>query len=90
MRADAGHKMDFTFNAFHLAYDREIENISFFFHKAIRGSIDIDVSDYVTFNNHLSTCHGQTVGYHLTVQARKTCAFQASYFVRIVRPWNNV
>ena len=90
MSSEAGHKIDFTLNAFHLGYDREIENIFFFFHKAIRGQIDKDVSNYVTFNNDLSTRHGQTVGYYLTVQARKTCTFQALYFVRIVRLWKNV
>ena len=33
--------MDFTFNAFHLGYDREIENIFFFFYKAINGYLTI-------------------------------------------------
>ena len=90
MRSEAGHKKDFTFNAFHLSSTTEKLKAFFFFHKAIHGYIDIDVSNYVTFSNHLSTRHGQTVGYYLTVQARKTCAFQASYFVRIVRLRNNV
>ena len=34
-----------------LAYDTEIKD-PVFFYKAVYGYIDIDVSDYVTFNNH--------------------------------------
>ena len=37
-----------------LAYDREIKDLLFFF-KAVYGYIDIDVSNYVTFNYHPRT-----------------------------------
>ena len=37
-----------------LAYDREIKDLLFFF-KAVYGYIDVDVSNYVTFNNHPRT-----------------------------------
>ena len=37
-----------------LAYDREIKDLLFFF-KAVYGYIDIDVSNYVTSNNHPRT-----------------------------------
>lgn len=72
-----------------LAYNREIKKI-FFFYKAIHSYIVIDVGDYVTFNNHPSTRRGQTAGYYLTIRAYKPDIFQTSYFVRIVRLWNNV
>ena len=62
-----------------LAYDKEIKDLVFFY-KAVYGYIDIDVSDYVTFNNHPRTRRGQSAGSTL----------QASYFVRIVKLWNNL
>ena len=37
-----------------LAYDREIKDLVFFY-KAVYGYIDIDASNYVTFNNHPRT-----------------------------------
>ena len=37
--------------------------------------IDIDVSNYVTFNKHPSTRRGQSPGCYLTVPACKTCTF---------------
>ena len=37
-----------------LAYDRKIKDLVFFY-KAVYGFIDIDVSNYVTFNNHPRT-----------------------------------
>ena len=68
--------MDFTFKAWSDVVQRQtalFEHVSsclrqrslrhFIIYKAIHGYIDIDVSDYVTFNNHLSTRHGQTAGY---------------------------
>ena len=36
------------------AYDREIKDLLFFF-KAVHGYIDIDVYNYVTFNDHPRT-----------------------------------
>ena len=68
-----------------LAYDREINDLVFFY-KAVYGYIDIDVSNYVTFNNHLRTRRGQqSAGCYLTVPACKTHTLKASYFVRIVK-----
>ena len=61
-----------------LAYDREIGDLVFFY-KAVYGYIDIDVSNYVTFNNHSCTGRGQSAGYYLTVSACKTCTSQASF-----------
>ena len=37
-----------------LAYDRKIKDLVFFY-KAVYGFIDIDASNYVTFNNHPRT-----------------------------------
>ena len=65
------------------AYDREIRDLVFFY-KAVYGYIDIDVSNCVTLNNHSYTRCGQSARY-LTIPACKTCTFQASYFVRIVK-----
>ena len=72
-----------------LAYDREIKDLVFFY-KAIYGYIDIDVSNYVTFNNHPRTRHSQSAGCYLTFRASKTSTLQASYFVLIVKLWNNL
>ena len=44
-----------------LAYDREIKDLVSFY-KAVYGYIDIDVSNYVTFNNHSCTHRGQSAG----------------------------
>ena len=49
----------------------------------------MDVSDYVTFNNHSHTCRGQSAGCYLTFPDCKS-SLQASYFVLIVRLWNNL
>ena len=70
-----------------LAYDREIKDLVFFY-KAVYGHIDIDVSDYVTFNN--QSRRSQSAGCYLAFPACKTCTLQASYFVRIVKLWNNL
>ena len=72
-----------------LAYDREIKDLVFFY-KAVYGYIDIDVSDYATFNDHPRTRRGQSAGCYLTFPACKTSTLQASYFVRIVKLWNNL
>ena len=72
-----------------LAYDGEIKDLVFFF-KAVYGQIDIDVSDYVSFNNHRRTRRGQSAGCYLTFPACKTGTLQALYFVRIVKLWNNL
>ena len=66
-----------------LAYDGEIKDLVFFY-KAVYGYIDIDVSYYVTFNNHRRTRRGQSAGCYLTFPACKTGTLQALYFVRIV------
>ena len=72
-----------------LAYDGEIKDLVFFY-KAVYGYIDVDVSDYVTFNNHPRTRRGQSAGCYLTFPACKTSTLQALYFVRIVKLWNNL
>ena len=72
-----------------LAYDREIKDLVFFY-KAVYSYIDIDVSNYVTFNNHPRTRHGQSAGCYLTFPACKTSTLQASYFVRFVKLWDNL
>ena len=72
-----------------LAYDREIKDLVFFY-KAIYGYIDIDVSNYVTFNNHPPTRHSQSAGCYLTFRASKTSTLQGPYFVLIVKLWNNL
>ena len=72
-----------------LAYDREIKDLVFFY-KVVYGYVDIDVSDYVNFNNHPRTRRGQSAGSYLTFPACKTSTLQASYFVRIVKLWNNL
>ena len=72
-----------------LAYDREIKDLVFFY-KAVYGYIDIDVSDYVTFNNHPRARRGQSAGCYLTFLPCKTSTLQALYFVRIVKLWNNL
>ena len=66
-----------------LAYDREIKDLVFFY-KAVYGYIDIDVSDYVSFNNHRRTRRGHSAGCYLTFPACKTGTLQALYFVRFV------
>ena len=72
-----------------LAYDREIKDLVFFY-KDFFCYIDIDVPNYVTFNNHPRTRHGQSAGCYLTFPACKTSTLQASYFVCIVKLWNNL
>ena len=71
-----------------LAYDREIKDLVFLY-KAVYWHIDIDVSDYVTFNNHPRTRRSQSAGCYLTFPAYRTSTLQASYFVRTVKLWNN-
>ena len=72
-----------------LAYDREIKDEKRKI-KAVYGHIDIDVSDYVTFNNHPCTRFSQSAGCYLAFPACKTSTLQASYFVRIVKLCNNL
>ena len=72
-----------------LAYDREIKDLVFLY-KAVYWHIDIDVSNYVTFNNHPPTRRSQSAGCYLTFPAYKTCTLRASYFVRIVKLWNKL
>ena len=79
----------FTLDMLPLAYDREIKDLVFFY-KAIYGYIDIDVSNYVTFSNHPRTRHSQSTGCYLTFRASKTSTLQVSYFVLIVKLWNNL
>ena len=68
--------MDFTFKAWPDVVQRQtalFEHVSsclrqrnlrhFIIYKAIHGYIDINVSDYGTFNIQLSTRHSQTAGY---------------------------
>ena len=66
-----------------LTYDPEIKDLVFIY-KAVYGFIAIDVSNYVTFNNHPRTCAPWPVSAscYLTVPACKTRTLQASYFVR--------
>ena len=79
----------FALDMLPLAFDREIRNLVFFY-KAVYGYTDIDVSDYVTLNNHPRTRRGQSVGFYLILPACKTSTLQASYFVRIVKLWNTM
>ena len=72
-----------------LAYDREIKDLVFLY-KAVFGCIDVDVSNYVTFNSHPRTRCDQSAGCYLTVPDCKTRTLQALYFVRIVKLWNNI
>ena len=62
-----------------LAYDRKIKDLVFFY-KAVYGFIDIDVSNYVTFNNHPRARRGQSAGCYLTFPACKTRTLQAFIF----------
>ena len=66
-----------AFDMLPLAHDREIKDLVFSY-EAVYGYTDIDISDYVTFNNHPRTHHGQSAGY-LTFLACKTSTLQASY-----------
>ena len=66
-----------TLDMLPLAYDREIKDLVFFY-KAVYGYIDVDVSDYVTFNNHPRIRRGQSAGCYLTFPACKTITLQAS------------
>ena len=65
----------------------EKSRISFSFTKLFTTT---DVSDFVIFNNHPLTRRGQSAGCYLTFPACKTSTLQASYFVRIVKLWNNL
>ena len=78
-----------TLDMLPLAYHREIKDLVFFY-KAVYGYIDIDISDYVTFNNHPRKRRGQSAGCYLTFPTCKTSTLQASYFVCIVKLWNNL
>ena len=66
-------------NILPLTYDREIKDLVFFY-KSKYGSLDINVSEHVSFVR-----HGHT---RLSVPLCKTKTYQASYFNRIVKLWN--
>ena len=71
------------------SYDREIKGLVFFY-RSVYGYIDIDVSNYVTFDNHPCTRRGQSTCCYLTFPACETRTLQASYFVLIVKLWNSL
>ena len=50
-----------SLNLLPIAYDREIKVILLFC-KAIQGYIDINFSNYISYNNPTSTRRGQTAG----------------------------
>ena len=69
-----------TLDMLPLAYDREVKNLVFFY-KAIYGYIDIDVSNYVTFNNHPPTRHSQSADYAVLWNCGTTYAMKNSLVV---------
>ena len=58
------------------------------FYKCLYCSTDLDVLNHVSFVSHSRT--RQSDSFNLRTPLCKTCTFQASYFNRIVKPWNYV
>ena len=69
-----------------LAYDREIEDLTFF--KALHGYYDLDVLNYVLFVSHSRTRNFNNLSGLLTVASCKINIFKSSYFNRIWPLWN--
>ena len=71
-----------------LTYDREIRDLVFLFN-CISGSTDLNIDRFVTFVSH-DRSRSQNPALMLKLAYCKTITFQASFFDRIVKPWNNI
>ena len=71
-----------------LAYDRELRDLLFLYN-CISGYTDLNIDRYVTF-----VTHGRSRSKNPTLVLKpaycKTATFQASFFNRIVKPWNTI
>ena len=78
-----------TLNILPLCYDREINDLVFFF-KALHGHIDFDVHRFVSFTNNGRTRLSRNPSLTLKVPLCKSRTFQSWYFNRLVKLWNHV
>ena len=71
-----------------LAYDRELRDLLFLYN-CISGYTDLNIDRYVTF-----VTHGRSRSKNPTLVLKpaycKTATFQASFFNRIIKPWNTI
>jgi len=66
-----------------LTYDRELRDLLFLYNY-ISGHTDLNIGRYVTF-----ITHGRSRSKNPDPRT-KTATFQASFFNRIVKPWNTI
>ena len=78
-----------SLNLLPLSYDREIEDLTFFY-KALFGFVNVDLSNFVSFVNHGRTRLSRFSEKNLQTPLCKTTTFQSSYYNRIVKIWNTV
>ena len=71
-----------------LTYDKEIRDLIFLFN-CISGSTDLNIDPFVPFVSH-DRSRSQNPSLMLKLAYCKTIAFQASFFDRIVKPWNTI
>ena len=78
-----------SLNLLHLAYDREIKDLKFFY-KTMHGLYDLDVLNFVSFVSHSRTRNCNNPSLLLKIPSCKTNTRFKSYFNRIVLLWNYV
>ena len=70
-----------------LTFDRELKDLVVVFYKCLNGFTDLNVSDFVSFVSHGRTRLSNS--YNFKTPVCKTSTFQASYFNRIAKLWND-
>ena len=79
-----------TLNLLPLCYEREIPDLVFFF-KALHGNMDLDVCTFVSFvDNGRTRLRPKSYAHSQNSIYCKSSTFQASYFNRIIKPWNYI
>ena len=71
-----------------LTYDKEIRDLIFLFN-CFSGSTDLNIDRFVPFVSH-DRSRSQNPSLMLKLAYCKTITFQASFFDRIVKPWNTI
>ena len=77
-----------TLNQLPLVYDRELRDLVLVY-KSVFSCIDLNIEQFVSFVQH-SHSRSQNPSLVLKPSYCKTSTFQASFFNRVVKPWNFV
>ena len=78
-----------TLNQLPLVYDRELRDLVLVY-KSIFGCIDLNIEQFVSFVQHSRSRSQNPFLRVLKPSYCRTSTFQASFFNRVVKPWNYV